>query len=382
MKVLKKGVLLLKLFVALVILDIVLAVCFFAFHWSWDIRLAVSAVVLGLAECGVFWAGITAIYISSLQLGVKMRVIGIACGWIPIVNLAVLCRIIHICSNEVRFEEMTLRRDAQREKEQICRTRYPILLVHGVFFRDSDHLSYWGRIPKSLKRNGAVFFYGNHNSASSVADSAKELKKRVRQILDETGAEKVNIIAHSKGGLDARMMIRDHPEMVASLTTINTPHRGCEFADYLFGVVGEKQKEFLASNYNRLAAKFGDTDPDFLSAVYDLTSSRCAKMNDKVQDADGVYYQSFGSVLHRASSGKFPLNFTYHLVKYFDGENDGLVGTGSFRWGQEFHLLKNERSERGISHADMIDLNRENIDGFDVREFYVQLVAGLKQKGF
>ena len=37
---------------------------------------------------------------------------------------------------------------------------------------------------------------------------------------------------------------------------------------------------------------------------------------------------------------------------------------------------------RGISHGDMIDLNRENIDGFDVREFYVQLVSDLKNMGF
>ena len=29
----------------------------------------------------------------------------------------------------------------------------------------------------------------------------------------------------------------------------------------------------------------------------------------------------------------------------------------------------------------MIDLNRENIEGFDVREFYVQLVAELKTRG-
>ena len=38
--------------------------------------------------------------------------------------------------------------------------------------------------------------------------------------------------------------------------------------------------------------------------------------------------------------------------------------------------------KRGISHGDVIDLNRENFDGFDVREFYVQLVSDLKQKGF
>ena len=40
------------------------------------------------------------------------------------------------------------------------------------------------------------------------------------------------------------------------------------------------------------------------------------------------------------------------------------------------------KGKRGVSHGDMIDLNRENIPGFDVREFYVNLVAELKQKGF
>lgn len=30
----------------------------------------------------------------------------------------------------------------------------------------------------------------------------------------------------------------------------------------------------------------------------------------------------------------------------------------------------------------MIDLNRENIPGFDVREFYVNLVKDLKEKGY
>ena len=30
----------------------------------------------------------------------------------------------------------------------------------------------------------------------------------------------------------------------------------------------------------------------------------------------------------------------------------------------------------------MIDLNRENIKGFDVREFYVQLINDSKTKGF
>jgi triacylglycerol lipase len=67
-------------------------------------------------------------------------------------------------------------------------------------------------------------------------------------------------------------------------------------------------------------------------------------------------------------------------VKYFDGPNDGLVGEESFSWGERYEYLE-PAGDRGISHGDMIDLNRENIDGFDVREFYVDLVHGLKERG-
>ena len=75
------------------------------------------------------------------------------------------------------------------------------------------------------------------------------------------------------------------------------------------------------------------------------------------------------------------MNFSYQLVKLFDGANDGLVGEDSFPWGERFEFLT-VKGKRGISHGDMIDLNRENFKEFDVREFFVGLVADLKQRGF
>ena len=56
------------------------------------------------------------------------------------------------------------------------------------------------------------------------------------------------------------------------------------------------------------------------------------------------------------------------------------MSESSFAWSSDHSILYPSGS-RGISHADMIDLNRENIKGFDVREFYVQLVADLKRRG-
>lgn len=343
-----------------------------------------AGIAIFLIEFVLFWIGIILVYTSSVQLGVKKRIIGALCGWIPFVNLFMLTGIIRTCRQEVAVERNLAKRDRERAEQQVCKTKYPLLLVHGVFFRDFDHFNYWGRIPAELEKNGATIYYGEHNSAAAVNDSALELEKRIKEIVQQTGCGKVNIIAHSKGGLDSRTAIATTSarQYVASLTTINTPHRGCEFADYLLGEIPQKQQEMIAKQYNTVAAKLGDKNPDFLAAVYDLTSEKCRERNEIIHDDPDIYYQSVGSVMNEASSGQFPLNFTYRLVKYFDGENDGLVGIDSFNWGSSLQMVRLEKKGRGISHGDMIDLNRENLKGLDIREFYVQLVSDLRERGF
>ncbi len=345
--------------------------------WIWHIVVAV------LVEEFIFWNGIIRVYVTSSQLGVKWRAVGIICGMIPVVNLFVLWKIIGISFTEVEFENGKIRLDEARKEKQICKTKYPILMVHGIFFRDFKMLNYWGRVPEELEKNGAKIYYGNHQSAAAVEDCAKELDARIRDIVKETGCEKVNVIAHSKGGLDMRYALSHlgTDEFVASLTTVNTPHRGCEFADYLLGVIPEREQKQLALTYNTVFNKLGDENPDFLKGVGDLTASKCAAFNESTPDSDKVYYQSVGSKQNVARNGQFPLNYTYKLVKYFDGNNDGLVGEKSFPWGDKFQYLT-VQGKRGISHGDVIDLNRENIKDFDVREFYVGLVSDLAEMGY
>lgn len=337
-------------------------------------------IILGLSL--LFWTGIITVYLTCKQLGVRKRALGIILGWVPIANLIMLGNIIKTADSEYRFEKNKIKLDRARAGERICATKYPILLVHGVFFRDFEHLNYWGRIPKELEANGAVIFYGSHNSASPVRESAKELEKRILEIVEETGCGKVNIIAHSKGGLDSRYAIAKTSagKHVASLTTINTPHRGCEFADWMLNKITPERQRKIADAYNACASMLGDTDPDFIAACRDLTRSSCLDMNKQITDDPYVYYQSVGSVQSGTFSGRFPLNMTYLFVKYFDGPNDGLVGERSFKWGEKYTLLSTP-GVRGISHGDMIDLNRENIKDFDVREFYVGLVSALRERG-
>ena len=91
---------------------------------------------------------------------------------------------------------------------------------------------------------------------------------RLREILRKTGAEKVNIIAHSKGGLDSRWAISKLglAPHVASLTTINTPHRGCVFAQHLLRVLPQGFVQWVARRYNRLFHALATPRPIFSAA--------------------------------------------------------------------------------------------------------------------
>ncbi|MBR5285336.1 MAG: triacylglycerol lipase, partial [Clostridia bacterium] len=193
-----------------------------------------SVIFCFICEFILFWNGILCIYLASYRLSFKQRLKGALVGLIPIWNLITLNSIIKTVIEEVKSE--TKREDERRKRACTlpCDTKYPILLVHGVFFRDSKVFNYWGRIPKELKINGARIFYGNHQSADSVANCARELSERIESIVRSTGCEKLNIIAHSKGGLDCRYAIEHYGagKYIASLTTVNSPHRGCEFAEY------------------------------------------------------------------------------------------------------------------------------------------------------
>ena len=383
LKVCNHGALLLTMFVCSLIPSLIyhIVLAFLTIPNSY-MDLIWSIVYCVLASAILFWNGIICVYCTSTQMGIKWRFIGVLCGMIPILNLIVLTRIINITSDEVDFEI---------EKEVIsnsptlsdsCRTKFPLVLVHGVFFRDSKLFNYWGRIPKTLKLHGATIYYGEHQSALTVKESARELASRIKLITERSGCGKVNIIAHSKGGLDCRYAISEFglAPYVASITTVNTPHRGCLFAEKLLNSVPESIKNKVANVYNTTLTVLGDESPDFLAAIGDLTAEACQKRNELLTFPEGIFAQSIGSVMERPRKGQFPLNLSYRYVKHYDGENDGLVGESSFAWGEKYTLLRS-KGARGISHGDVIDLNRENIRDFDVRNFYSELVNDLRRRG-
>ena len=114
-----------------------------------DYRTLVWSLVLWVGVLFVvFWVGILCVYLASSQLGTRLRIIGAVCGLIPVANLVALFFILKATTAECLSELGRDQRNKQRKSQRVCATRYPILLVHGVFFRDNRFFNYWGRIPK------------------------------------------------------------------------------------------------------------------------------------------------------------------------------------------------------------------------------------------
>ena len=270
--------------------------------------------------------------------------------------------------------------------EPSCATRYPLVLIHGAGFRDLKWPVYWGRIPKELEKRGAVIRYGLQDCWASTETNAAEIVRRIDAILLETGAEKVNLIAHSKGGLEARMAASSlgAGTKIASITTVATPHRGSKTVDLLFKMPGGlfNLAAFAVNNWIRVV---GDKKPDFLAVCRGFTTRAMAEFNAKNPDVPGIYYQSYACVMGHPFSD-LNLSTANFVVKRLEGENDGLVTVDSASWGENCHVLR-ARGFRGISHLDAIDLRRAPLSRGkgpgvgDICEVYVQIAEDLKQRG-
>lgn len=337
-----------------------------------------------LAAVGIFGllgVGILKIFFTSRRLSIVRRLVMLLTMWIPVVNLLVLLYACRLVYEEYDFEREKAQLRRLRVDSELCRTRYPLVLVHGIGFRDFRYFNYWGRIPRELMKNGAVIYYGNQEALGTIAYNAEDIRRKIFQVLEETGSGKVNIIAHSKGGLDARYAVSKlgMAPYVASLTTMNTPHRGCRFVDYACRLP-EGLYRFVAGCFDRTFTKFGDRNPDFYTATHQFATKESEAFNEQVQDMPEVYYQSYTSKMKHPWSHLL-LSIPYCMIRPLEGENDGLVSTESAKWG-EFQGVYSNGHTRGISHGDIIDLTRQDYRGFDVVETYVQIVAGLKKKGF
>jgi len=92
----------------------------------------------------------------------------------------------------------------------------PILLVHGMAGFSFGRYDYFYHVPKILRSRGFDVVVAHTDPFQSTAYRAKQLAIEVDAALKATGAPRLNIVAHSQGGLDARYLISSMGYGVAS----------------------------------------------------------------------------------------------------------------------------------------------------------------------
>lgn len=272
----------------------------------------------------------------------------------------------------------------KKDKLTYCDTQYPILLVSGMGLTDHHKLyNYWGKTPDILKEHGAATFTAKQLAFTSNYDNALALKYRIFEVLEKTQKEKVNIIAHSKGGIEARYMISnlDMGNHVASLTTLGTPHRGTPIADIVVGKIPVGQF-VLARLVNIYARIMGDTDPDSLRATIGVTTDGMAQFNREVLDHPKVYYQSYAGHVNKSHTNIL-LKTLASIIYKFGGKNDGMVPIESAKWGEFKGIISDEKAE-SVSHNDMVGLSHlfGGTSKFDHNKFLIGIVHDLMLKGY
>jgi triacylglycerol lipase len=249
--------------------------------------------------------------------------------------------------------------------------KHPIVLAHGLLGFSELQLSsylpavqYWHGIQDALIAQGATVICGSVPPSSSIEDRAAQLRDHIDAAASSSQIPtgKVNIIAHSMGGLDARYMISRLPPRyadIASLVTIASPHRGSSLGDMVLATNedGKPASVFHLPKAYGLIERLGLSTAAFSQLTRTYVTGT---FNPATPDQDSVRYFSYGAMvddLPLLSPFRLPLK----LIGEVEGPNDGLVSVDSSKWGEYKGTLVN------VSHLDLI--NWSNRMRWTVREW-------------
>ena len=257
-------------------------------------------------------------------------------------------------------------------------TKYPIILAHGIAAKQMRVLNAFGKISHELENEGYKVYIADTDGFGSVENNAKQLKKFSLRVMEECGCDKVNIIGHSKGGLDSKYMITrlDMEDHVASLTTLCTPHRGSIIASKIWKLPMPMKKP-IAFFIDMFYCLFcGDEHPDSMRACDQLREADEAE--DTLQFSYKVYCQSYSTSI---SSIKdcfimgLPMKLQHH---YEVMNNDGMVSEESAKFG----VYRGKCLDIPVSHVQIVDLFSKKDQKEKIYDFYKQVCRELSEMGY
>jgi len=297
--------------------------------------------------------------------------------------------------------------------------KYPIILVHGWSGFDVMFgvIEYFWNIKRSLENQGATVFvadldafgvdfdpaqYGVSNPfyRGETPTRSEQLRACILEVLAITGAEKVNLIAHSQGGITARYCISNMTDgtgkpmypKVASLVMISTPNRGTFFANLILGVstssgLAQWITDILANTvWGKLLC--GDANANFQAPglimkkeyminVFNPNNPDITPAHDRINGIGVKYYSYAGLVRGMTSNAAiYPI---WRITSKHDGPGDGIVSVESAKWGEWMGTLY---GLFGVDHWMETNQLFGITPGFDCEGFYYNTAKMLEKDGF
>jgi triacylglycerol esterase/lipase EstA (alpha/beta hydrolase family) len=273
-------------------------------------------------------------------------------------------------------------------------TRYPTLLLHGLAGTESfvGILDYWYGVEPQLTGQGYTVWVRDVDPYQSTPVRSEQWAAHLEDLFADGHHRHLNLLGHSQGGLDARYVtsMLDPLGRVASVTTVSTPHQGTGVADIATGVFDSSLITELVVDgvIDGLMLFYGSSnDQDIAAQMAQMSSSGMETFNNQVLDRSDVMYQSWagrtcglldllcqwdngGEIVTPIFAG------THAVLVLMEGDNDGLVGVESAKWGDY-------RGEISADHIDEIgQIAGATAPGFEHLDFYSEIVADLSKRGF
>lgn len=287
---------------------------------------------------------------------------------------------------------------------------YPVVLVHGMGGFGTlkfglIKLTYFDGVVEELAKNGEAAYTTLTPPFASSDVRAEALAPQIDQILARTGKAKVNIIAHSQGGLDARILASPnglgYGDRIASITTIATPHHGTKVADSVHSfmkllpssIVDEitgavlsllQKSAYELQSEPSLREQMIQLSEKYMKEVFNpryiddpnvsyVSYAGRSNLRSGEGECDGGVYPNQPSILDPVQVALLP------TALYLEGGkkkvNDGLVTVESAKWGTFKQCVP-------ADHLKEIGMFGAFAASFDHVAMYRDIVVRLRDAGF
>lgn len=258
--------------------------------------------------------------------------------------------------------------------------KHPVLLCHGYgAIASLVKPSPLYDVAILLRTHNVTAFAPNIVPYAKIETRAAGWVQLIKQLTHSSNYNKVNIIAHSMGGLDIRYALSklDISDRVASVTTVSTPHRGTSLAELTLKTpetIRDKLADFLDWMGDNM---YPQTKSDSVGSVEQLTRKYITEVfNPSVPNVSGIPYYSYTSAVGKETDQPIKVITRYqnNYIYEQEGINDGMVSVESGKWGEHIKTAN-------ISHLEQMNLRVKDERIPLYKSFWLDVIKMLEAKG-